>query len=90
MIVMKSIVRFVASKVKDKKKQNIITPQSSNKNIEKAKQNPPKLKPTKRRQIAEKVTEKKSPKRKLVQISEYKTNDEPCAMDIVIYFKRKI
>lgn len=40
-IVMRSISRFVADRVKDKKKQKIVTPKSAKKNNEKAKHESP-------------------------------------------------
>lgn len=65
LIVMKSITRYIADRVKEKKNHKDVTPKSSMKNTEVVKEKNPQEKfVRKKRKVEEKISEKKSLKEK--------------------------
>lgn len=87
-IVMRSIVKFVLDRVKNKKKQKTVTPKSTTKITEMEKKKSLKEKPMKKRKVERKVIEKKFLKRKIIQTSGSETYDEQDVLDIVTSSRR--
>lgn len=88
---MKSIARYVADRVKEKKKEKDVNPKSSMKDIVTKKEKTPKGKSViKRRKVESKPVEKKSLKGNLVWSSDSEKNVEEDVLDIMSNISRNV